>query len=226
MRARSGPYPFDASMAYMLSFLRALFRVLPPLELPLDEPLGGHVVVYTDACYDADGFSGLGVAILDTESGETFESSSPVPGWVLDWLLPRGQQINHLEALAMVAARFTFPDVLRGRRVLHFVDNTVALSKAVHGYANAPDMAACVNALHLADASLLCDAWFEWVPSKANLSDLPSRLPSTWSADDAEVMREFRARYSERRLARRPLQLPSRSELDEPERLLARVRLL
>ena len=78
----------------------------------------------------------------------------------------------------------------------------------------------------LSDASLGCDAWFEWVPSKANVADLPSRPPHTWSDEDAEVMRAFRARYSAHRRAARPLELPSRSELDDPERLLARVRRL
>jgi hypothetical protein len=53
-----------------------------------------------------------------------------VPQWLLEWLRPRGQQINHLEAIAIAAARLTFPDVLLRRRVLHFVDNTVALSVA------------------------------------------------------------------------------------------------
>ena len=54
--------------------------------------------------------------------------------------------LNHLEAAAVVAARLTFPDVLYRRKVLHVIDNTVALSKAVHGYARAPDMAAVVTA--------------------------------------------------------------------------------
>ena len=48
----------------------------------------------------------------------------------------------------MVAARLTFPDVMYRLKVLHLIDNTVALSKSVHGYANEPDMAAVVNSLH------------------------------------------------------------------------------
>ena len=48
----------------------------------------------------------------------------------------------------MVAARLTFPDVMHRLKVLHLIDNTVALSKSVHGYANEPDMAAVVNSLH------------------------------------------------------------------------------
>ena len=63
-------------------------------------------------------------------------------------------------------------DVLYRRRVLHFIDNTVALSKSVHGYAKDPDMAAVVNSLHTCDAALGVDAWFKWVPSHANISDI------------------------------------------------------
>ena len=87
----------------------------------------------------------------------------------------RGQQINQLEQLAAACARLTFPGALAERRVLHFIDNTCALSASVHGYANAADMAAFVNALHLSDAVMGVDAWYEWVPSKANISDWASR---------------------------------------------------
>ena len=119
-----------------------------------------------------------------------------------------------------MAARVTFPDVLRGRRVLCFVDNTVALSKAVHGYANEPDMAAAVNALHACDAALAADAWFEWVPSKANVADLPSREESTWDTGDAALMAELRARPG---YEWRELQLPTAAELDDPIVMLRRA---
>ena len=55
-------------------------------------------------------------------------------------------------------------------------------------------MAAVVNAVHACDAALGCDAWFEWVPSKANVSDLPSREASTWDSSDAAFMARLRAR--------------------------------
>ena len=42
--------------------------------------------------------------------------------------------------------------MLAGRRVVHFVDNTVALSAIVHGYARKPDMAVLSNAY-----TLVCD---------------------------------------------------------------------
>ena len=72
--------------------------------------------------------------------------------------------IAQAELIAALAAYVTLQPVCRdkaglpvpgiqlaGRRVAHFIDNTVALAALVHGYANAPDMAAMaamVNALH------------------------------------------------------------------------------
>ena len=55
------------------------------------------------------------------------------------------------------------------------MDNTVALSAAIHGYANQPDMADASNALHCAACGLRVDLWLEWVASAANLADVPSR---------------------------------------------------
>ena len=60
-------------------------------------------------------------------------------------------------------------------------------------------MAACSNALHLLDAALQVDAWFEWVPSKANIADLPSRLASSWSVEDAAIMHRLRSSSKHRR---------------------------
>ena len=45
----------------------------------------------------------------------------------------------------------------------------------MNGYARRRDAARYVNAFHLLAASLTCDVWFDYVPSKANLADLPSR---------------------------------------------------
>ena len=126
----------------------------------------------------------------------------------------------------MAAARLTFPDVLYGRRVIHFVDNTVALSKSVHGYANEPDMAAVVNSIHACDAALGVEAWFEWVPSHANVSDLPSRDPSKWDDEACAIMASLRARMAARGIRRRELQLPSAAQLEDPSLMMAGARAL
>ena len=109
-------------------------------------------------------------------------------------------------------------DVLYRRRVLHFIDNTVALSKSVHGYAKDPDMAAVVNSLHTCDAALGVDAWFEWVPSHANISDIPSRDPTTWDEEARAIMAALRARMTAMGICQRDLWLPTAAQLDDPRR--------
>ena len=59
--------------------------------------------------------------------------------------------------------------------MIHFVDNTGALSALVHGYARKPDMARMVNVFHAQMVGLQCEWYGEWVPSKANPADIPTR---------------------------------------------------
>ena len=83
--------------------------------------------------------------------------------------------IAQLEILAAVAVYYTFPNKVRHRQVNHFIDNTVALSGLVHGYARKADLARMINAFHLQIAGLEADVYLEFVPSLANLADPPSR---------------------------------------------------
>ena len=108
-----------------------------------------------------------------------------------------------------MAAVWTFGEPhLAGREVLFFCDSTSAMSAAVHGYAKKPHLAALSNTLHLALASLHCDAWFEWVPSRANCADIPSRPQGP----------EEERFYTDNRFERwaSPMLFPSRSQLANP----------
>jgi len=67
------------------------------------------------------------------------------------------------------------PGLFVGRKVNHFIDNTVAQSALVHGYAKKPDLAKSVNVFYLQMMSLRASVYFDWVPSKDNIADLPSR---------------------------------------------------
>ena len=91
--------------------------------------------------------------------------------------------IAQLEVLAAVALYYTYPERLRGRQINHFIDNTVALSGLVHGYARKLDLARMINAFHLQVAALGASVFYEFVPSLCNVADLPSR-------DDFELLEE------------------------------------
>ena len=80
-----------------------------------------------------------------------------------------------MRLLAAVAAYTTFPELLRHRRVIHWIDNTSALAALIKGYSRAPDSAKVVHAFHALNVGLESDVWFEYVASAANISDLPTR---------------------------------------------------
>ena len=69
----------------------------------------------------------------------------------------------------------TYPERLASRRVLHFVDNTVSLSAMVNGYVGKEDLSTMVSAYHLMSTALQSRPYLDYVPSKANIADLPSR---------------------------------------------------
>ena len=76
--------------------------------------------------------------------------------------------------------------------MLFVCDNTSDMSAAVHGYARSSRMGTLSNTLHLALASLRCNAWFECEPSEANCADIPSRpqgLEEQQFYDDLELER-------------------------------------
>ena len=83
--------------------------------------------------------------------------------------------IMQAEIIAAIAVYYSLPDMLRGRPVVYFIDNTSALSAMIHGYTRQPDCARLVNVFHAQALRLGCEYYFEWVPSKANIADVPTR---------------------------------------------------
>jgi len=175
-------------------FFEALLPRLPPLHVPLEPPSVPSLIVYTDAAFhlrrsrhpvsgscDSDLFSrlhgGLGAVVFDPFTHRAYWAAGK-PDWELllrVWPASRKTYIAQLETLAAISVYTTFPKLFAGRRVQHWVDNTVALSALVHGYSGKPDLAQMVNIFHLQAAGLRTPIYLEYVASKANIADLPSR---------------------------------------------------
>ena len=225
---------FDEPMQVMYDFLKVLLTHLPPLV----RSLGGQIVrkpvlVYSDAQYNAGtGSAGLGVVVVDLENPDEgrFVAGSQTSPELLLWLEARKQQVNALELLAVLCACMTFKDILAGREVAFYIDNTTALSACVHGSGNAPDVGKMANAVTLLLARLECVALFKHVPGKANPADIPSRAPWIPGPDehpildisfvvDKEAGQQARDRACARSLNRshhhRPLVLPQPRELED-----------
>ena len=162
------------AMVRALSFFITLLNHMPDREITLGSQGTSPVIVWSDASWEA-GVGRLGFVVYDPSSDEFYESDSPIPQYILDFFVVKKQKIGQCEILAATAVYSSLPTLLRGRRVLHFIDNTSAISCLLHGYSGKPDSALLVNAFHLYNAGLKADIHFEYVESKANVADLPSR---------------------------------------------------
>jgi len=151
---------------------------LPPLEVSIHRHPRRPVVIYSDAMFRrVDGAPFSRVAWVAFIPGRRpIMARMVLPQWVYELLSPDSiTLIQQAEIVAGLGAYRSLRHLLFDEAVVHFVDNTGALSNMVHGYARTPDCGRLVNSLHLALAALRCKVWFEWVPSKANVADLPSR---------------------------------------------------
>ena len=173
---------FSRPLCDMHDFLSCVLPDLPPMALRLEPDATPPLVVYTDAMFLEHGPGGgpfvrIGWSVFDPVTRRSFHSHYELPPWYYLFFAPGKQTyIMQGEGVGALAPLLSLPSLFRGRSVIQFQDNTAALSALVHGYASKPDMSRIVNAYHLAQFLLGVRVWFEWVPSAANLADLPSRL--------------------------------------------------
>ena len=76
---------------------------------------------------------------------------------------------------ALVAKKL-WSEELRGRRVIHFLDNDSARFALIKGSSGSPWSAAILDEFWLTDAALAISSWFDRVCSASNPADPASRL--------------------------------------------------
>ena len=192
-----GDASWTPALEEMLNFFEVLFSVdadgrprLPPLRVPIFRHPRRPVVIYSDAMFrrlrhDSDElwrdprgvpFSRVAFVVFFPGRARPVVSRLVLPPWVYNFLSADAHTlIQQAELIAAVGAWRTLAANLQDEAVIHFEDNTGALSNLVHGYASRPDCGRIANAFHLTVAGLHAKSWLEWVPSKANVADLPSR---------------------------------------------------
>ena len=181
-----------------LEFLEAVLPNIPPRTIDVSPASASRpcVILYTDAMYTrkrgADGreVSVLGVVIYDKErvgvigedgegmhcSGDGFcHTSVPVPDELLAQWGDKKTKIMQAEVLAPLLAIRSKPSWFAGRDVVSYIDNTGALCAYAKAGSSDVESAKMVHAFHAWSVMLGARVWFSWVPSKANISDLPSR---------------------------------------------------
>ena len=125
----------------------------------------------------------IGWVALVREPGEAdkwYYGSEIISDETLAFFVKKKQYIGQLELLAAVIPYYSAPALFVGKRVIHYIDNTSALAGLTKGYSSRVDSAFIVHSFHGYNAGLQAVVWFEWVASKANVADGPSRGDSQY----------------------------------------------
>jgi hypothetical protein len=162
------------SLIKALCFFVTLLNSMPDREIRLGADPRKPLIVWSDASWEK-GIGWLGFVVYDPEAGTYVHADSHVPEHILHMFVRNKQKIGQCEILAAIAVYFSLPDACRDRQVIHWIDNTSAISCLVHGYSGKADSALLVNAFNLFNAGLKARIHYEYVESKANVADLPSR---------------------------------------------------
>jgi hypothetical protein len=157
-------------------------------ESSLDRPAGIGFVVFFPASDDASraarsARSPPWMMGASTPPGEWFYASYDVPSDDYAHWRVRDQYIGQLELLAAIAVYYSLADRLRGRRVIHCIDNTGAVACLIKDYSADTDSSMLVHSFWALAAALDVDVWFVFVNSAANIADWPSRGLTAFAAD-------------------------------------------
>jgi len=133
------------------------------------------LIIYTDAAEEQT--MTCGFAITSKHMDNILVGGFQVPTWATNHWEQRSKQIAMAELIVapIVALAPELRHILHGRDVIWFIDNTAALSALVRATSAKRDMAKLACLCSTAIASLQARVYWEWVRSKANVADLPSR---------------------------------------------------
>lgn len=126
---------------------------------------------------DAEGSGGAGGVLWDfahpLQECVWFRTRVPSECW--QTFKPRKTQINILELVIVLAACRVWLKFLKGRRVLVFIDNNVALQVLRKGRSSKRDLNSWAQRITQLFREVGAEFQFFCIPSKYNLADLPSR---------------------------------------------------
>ena len=135
------------------------------------------VLVFSDGACEDNGTS-IGAVIIVPGVGAQCFGATISESTLESWRTKMGQRqlIGQAELFPLLVARLTWPDLLRSRRVLFFVDNESARIGMIRAYSPVlPSLRIVLDCLTW-DYNNECSGWYARVPSPANPGDAPARM--------------------------------------------------
>jgi hypothetical protein len=140
------------------------------------------VFLFTDgSCEDEGGLypeAAVGGVLYDPKDGYVKAFGGDLPTEVLAKLSPGGhkrQVVGQAELFPCWAARVIWKERLRGRPVVHMIDNEAAKFALIKGTTSEPTSAWITQLYWSLEVELECSTWLERVPSVSNCADGPRR---------------------------------------------------
>ena len=138
------------------------------------------LVLFTDGSYEPeDGKTPaeVGGILFDPADGARLCFGGPVPEWLMDRWQENGrtQVIAQAELLPVRIAFKAFPERLKGRMVLVFLDNEGARAGLVSASSAVEANSELIHAITRIEDQLGVKAWYSRVPTASNCADPPSR---------------------------------------------------
>jgi len=133
-------------------------------------------VVFVDGACEQEGTS-IGGVLLDGHRIECFGATLP-SHLVAEWKTrdEQWQVIGQAEIFPLLVARLTWREVLRGRRVIYFLDNDSARQAAIRSYSPVPSSVKILMQMVEFDFVETSLPWYTRVPTEVNVADEPSRM--------------------------------------------------
>ena len=166
------------SLQWFYEALSAHWTREVPYELPTPED---QVILYTDA--ESHGHV---AAVVLHRTGRWYMAGN-LPQDIRGLLRRRRTNIVGYELMAALVGIYMVDDMFPHQAfVRHFVDNQPALNAIIRGSSKQDDLNSLVGSVWYGCASMLQSYWGQYVRSKANLSDGPSRqeVPINEAAED------------------------------------------
>lgn len=209
-----GPSPsLSLSTSLSLEFLSEVLVDLGPCEIDIRALMGRQPLVWTDAMFERDGVRlaepepgcrcAIGYVLYCPKQCRFFIGERELDLELLELAFGDDRVVytGQAEELAAASVYWTCPDELSDSYPLHFIDNQGALGILCRGSSSHAPMGRLAHQTAARQSALKARVWYEYVASKANIADLPSRLDARLAA------RLLRARFG-KRVVHRPLVLP------------------
>ena len=168
-----GPeHTLDQPSLRSLSTLMSRLQTGQPKEIPCfsDQP---PVVICTDGASEGDDHT-IGGIVSNGDQLEYFACRVPDP-LVREWFASYKHIIGLVEMYAVLVAADVWADLVKGRRVIYFIDNQSSLDALIKGTSSSELFRAMLERWENLDVNSGAMNWFARVPSHSNPADGPSR---------------------------------------------------